>query len=281
MNTPLPATTTEFQPFPKMARLSRECVITEKLDGTNAQIAILPVADVVLHDTPRALVTATSGDGQHVMLVGSRTRWIRPKALGEKGDPDNYNFAAWCRDNATELFKLGEGRHFGEWYGRGINRSYGLDVRRFALFNTNRWLPLQGQSGVYCWSESKPGEIGAMLSGPACCEVVPVIWRGEFDTRDVQNAVEMLRSQGSFAVPGFMNPEGVVCYHIAAGLCFKKTLDNDASPKSLPGFTNPRQLSAGVEAAKHAFTEKCAENPCVSVACPTHGLPPGAASGGW
>jgi len=30
----------EFREFPKMARLSRECVITEKLDGTNGQVCI-------------------------------------------------------------------------------------------------------------------------------------------------------------------------------------------------------------------------------------------------
>jgi hypothetical protein len=30
----------EFQPFAKIARLSRECVITEKIDGTNAQVYI-------------------------------------------------------------------------------------------------------------------------------------------------------------------------------------------------------------------------------------------------
>ena len=31
---------TEFQTFNKIPRLSRDCVITEKLDGTNAQILI-------------------------------------------------------------------------------------------------------------------------------------------------------------------------------------------------------------------------------------------------
>jgi len=30
----------EFVSFPKIARLSRECVITEKIDGTNASIYI-------------------------------------------------------------------------------------------------------------------------------------------------------------------------------------------------------------------------------------------------
>lgn len=30
-----------FAEFPKIARLSRECVITEKIDGTNAQVVVL------------------------------------------------------------------------------------------------------------------------------------------------------------------------------------------------------------------------------------------------
>ena len=77
----------EFQEFPKMARLSREIIITEKIDGTNAQILI-------------------GEDGS--FSVGSRTRWITP-------DDDNHGFARWAYDNKDELMKLGIGRHFGEW----------------------------------------------------------------------------------------------------------------------------------------------------------------------
>jgi len=77
----------EFREFPKMARLSRECIITEKLDGTNAQILI-------------------SADGQ--MLVGSRTRWITL-------DDDNHGFAKWAQEHRDGLMTLGEGGHFGEW----------------------------------------------------------------------------------------------------------------------------------------------------------------------
>jgi hypothetical protein len=32
----------EFTEFPKMARLSRDVIITEKIDGTNAQVFISP-----------------------------------------------------------------------------------------------------------------------------------------------------------------------------------------------------------------------------------------------
>ena len=31
------------------------------------------------------------------------------------------------------------GRHFGEWWGSGIQRGYGLDEKTFSLFNAYRW----------------------------------------------------------------------------------------------------------------------------------------------
>ena len=40
----------DFMEFPKMARLNREAVITEKIDGTNAQILIVPVSEYLPHD---------------------------------------------------------------------------------------------------------------------------------------------------------------------------------------------------------------------------------------
>ena len=101
----------EFTGFGKIARLNRECVITEKIDGTNAQIYI-------------------TDDGE--FYTGSRTRWITP-------DDDNYGFARWANANKDELMKLGKGHHFGEWYGQKIQRSYGLTEKRFALFNTSIW----------------------------------------------------------------------------------------------------------------------------------------------
>lgn len=89
----------EFVEFPKMPRLSRECVITEKIDGTNAQIFI--------------------ADDCETMLIGSRTRWITP-------ENDNAGFARWCMEHKEDLLRLGPGRHFGEWWGQGIQRNYGL-----------------------------------------------------------------------------------------------------------------------------------------------------------
>jgi hypothetical protein len=173
----------EFVEFNKIARLSREVVITEKIDGTNAQICITPDGD---------------------FLVGSRTRWITP-------EDDNFGFARWAYEHKDELMQLGQGSHFGEWWGAGIQRKYGLEEKRFSLFNVERW----GNER------------------PACCHVVPELSRGNFDTVTVDIVIQMLREEGSKAAPGFMKPEGIVIWHTAARQLFKKTLDKDEMPKIL------------------------------------------------
>lgn len=177
-----------FPEMQKIPRLSRDCVITEKLDGTNASIYI-------------------SDTGE--FLTGSRTRWITP-------EDDNYGFSRWAHVNQEELMRLGPGHHFGEWWGLGIQRNYGLKEKRFSLFNTHRW----------------SDELGAR---PACCDVVPVLYHGVFNTREVWLAIDDLTAQGSFAAPGFMKPEGVVIYHEASKQLFKKTIEKDDKPKGEKG----------------------------------------------
>ena len=173
----------EFVEFPKIARLSRECTISEKIDGTNGVIFI-------------------GEDG--TFKVGSRTRWLTP----ETGD--NHGFLLWAMTNKDELLKLGPGRHFGEWWGSGIQRGYGLQKgeKRFSLFNTYKWSDALGQR-------------------PACCSVVPVLYNGLFTTYFAEEAMKRLADEGSVAAPGFKLPEGIIIYHHAANLYFKKTLSKD------------------------------------------------------
>lgn len=180
----------EFEEFRKIARLNRECVVTEKIDGTNAQIFI--------EETPDRTAL--------LMRAGSRTRFLTP-------DNDNYGFAQWAEENALELSKLGPGRHFGEWWGNGIQRGYGLPNgdKRFSLFNTHKWA-------------ENPDR-------PACCGVVPILYQGPFDTAFIQGALTLLGARGSYVAP-FMNPEGIVVYHMHANQYFKVTLENDEMPKS-------------------------------------------------
>lgn len=186
----------EFQDFPKMARWSRDVVITEKIDGTNAQICI-------------------GEDG--TFLTGSRTRWITP-------DSDNHGFAAWAYANRDELMQFGSGRHFGEWWGSGIQRRYGLIEKRFSLFNVGRW---------YDPSDCDMEDIEGRTAVPSCCRVVPILAKGPQAPGLIEQCVELLRQRGSYAAPGFMDPEGVVLFHIAAGIGFKKTLKKDEVPKAL------------------------------------------------
>jgi hypothetical protein len=173
----------EYAPFQKIARLTRECTITEKIDGTNGCIYI-----------------GEAGE----FLVGSRTRWITP-------DEDNYGFARWAHDNKQELMRLGVGHHFGEWWGAGIQRRYDQAIKRFSLFNTS------------IWSDD--------AIRPACCDVVPVLYSGMFCDEAVKDALNDLGLKGSRAALGFMNAEGIIIYHHAARIYFKKTLHKDEEYK--------------------------------------------------
>lgn len=192
----------EFVAFPKMARFSREAIVTEKIDGTNGCILI-------------------PEDGGK-MLVGSRSRWITP-------DNDNFGFARWCYENEEELRQLGAGRHFGEWWGAGIQRRYNQPVKRFSLFNALRWAQPGAQPATIPTAD--PRIVKVQDVAPACCGVVPILARGSFDSALVEMALDSLREDGSWAAPGFMDPEGVVVYHVAGQVGFKKTLKDDGVPK--------------------------------------------------
>lgn len=173
-----------FSGFPKIPRYNRAVVITEKIDGTNAQIYI-------------------PEDGSKC-FAGSRNRWITTES-------DNYGFARWVQEHNEELLKLGPGQHFGEWWGAGIQRRYGLDGKRFSLFNTARW--------------------GAHNPPPSCCSVVPVLGWGQAASVDVTEILKALAENGSVAAPGFMKPEGIVVYHTHSKSMYKMTLDNNDAHK--------------------------------------------------
>jgi len=173
-----------FEKFPSVKRLKRNCVITEKLDGTNAQINF-----------------NASGN----ILCGSRNRQITP-------DDDNYGFAAWAYTNQSSLFDiLGEGRHYGEWWGSGIQRRYNMDKKIFSLFNSGRW----GSSD---------------LVGVDQLSVVPVLYAGEFSTDIVDKTMEALKPE-SVAAPTYTNPEGIVVFHSQIKQMFKVTFEHDDTGK--------------------------------------------------
>ena len=174
----------EFRSFPKIHRLSRDMIITEKIDGSNGIIYI---------------------DENNEIYAGSRNRW-----LDEHNE--NMGFWHWVMENKEELFKLGKGYHYGEWWGYTIQRGYGLKEKRFSLFNVTKW---------------RDNNIR-----PKCCQIVPILYEGMFNTLEITKQLDILKNHGSYAAPGYMKPEGIVIYHTHANVCFKKTILNDDKGKN-------------------------------------------------
>jgi len=166
-----------FIKYPKTTRLYRECLITEKIDGSNAQVYI-------------------KDDG--TILAGSRNKWIFP------GRQDNFGFAQWVEDNKEQLLLLGPGRHFGEWYGQGIQRKYSMTERKFALFNVDKENPV--------------------------CTTVPVLYRGNYNEHCVLDALDDLRSNGSRINPS-TESEGLIIRLLMSGQAYKVMLYGDDKHK--------------------------------------------------
>ena len=201
--------TIEFQPWPKIPRLNRDITITEKIDGTNGAIGIISTSNPEAFPADARECKLACG-GAYIVYAQSRKRLITPET-------DNHNFAHWVWEYADQLAPvLGEGLHYGEWWGSGIQRGYGLENgdKRFSLFNTKRW-----------------GEYGeSIVPGLG---VVPVLYEGPFLAVAPPwiECLDDLAEYGSVASKGFMDPEGVIVFHHAANHCFKVTLSGDEAPK--------------------------------------------------
>jgi hypothetical protein len=209
--------TIEFQAWPKIPRLNRDITITEKIDGTNGAIGIVPMDQQFWMSNHSDQSQFSNG---FAIYAQSRKRLISPAT-------DNHNFAHWVWEYADQLVAvLGEGLHYGEWWGSGIQRGYGLENgdKRFSLFHTKRW-----------------GEYGeSIVPGLG---VVPVLYEGPFLADPYANrygdwvappwieCLDDLAEYGSVASKGFMDPEGVIVFHHAANHCFKVTINGDEAPK--------------------------------------------------
>jgi len=165
----------EFKAWEKIPRENPFTVtVSEKMDGTNACVII-----------------------QDGVIVGvqSRKRLITP-------EDDNYGFAQWVSDNNDDLLSLGDGYHYGEWAGLGIQKNpHDMDRKRFFLFNTFRWNP------------DNPNR-------PKCCDVVPVLFSGELTPATIPDLLKELKDGATET----QTPEGVVVYHHAFRKYTKHTI---------------------------------------------------------
>ncbi|KAB8035887.1 hypothetical protein GCL60_16790 [Silvanigrella paludirubra] len=158
----------DFKKFNKINALYKaKMTITQKLHGTNALIYIY----------------FDGMTGNLDLICGSRTRWITPQ-------DDNYGFAKFIHENKEEFIdKLGEGYHYGEWVGFGINSGEGLDNRNLILFDWQKF-------------HNKPL--------PERTNTIPVLYHGEINFNIINEKMEYLKNNGSELVKGFMNVEGIV-----------------------------------------------------------------------
>jgi hypothetical protein len=155
----------EFKSFGKIPRATGEKVtITEKIDGTNACIVIM--------------------DGI-IVAVQSRKRFITP-------EDDNYGFATWVKQNNDDLLSLGDGYHYGEWAGCGIQKNpHNMVNKHFFLFNAFRW------------NKDNPNR-------PDCCDVVPILFQGEMEEGEIDRVLFKLKE---ISLSSGYVAEGVVVYY--------------------------------------------------------------------
>jgi len=167
--------TVEFKGFPKISRENPfRVTITEKLDGTNACVVVK--------------------DGE-VIAVQSRKRFITP-------EDDNYGFAGWVDRNKDDLKSLGDGYHYGEWAGLGIQKNpHNLTDKQFFLFNTFRWNSNN-------------------MNKPECCNVVPILFEGILQSSTIPDLLSKLENQAKEGE----SPEGVIVYYHAFRCYTKHTI---------------------------------------------------------
>lgn len=210
--------TLEFESWGKTPRWVNETMtITEKIDGTNACVVILPYDAEAHHDmtsTGRALMVSMDEGPEptHTFATQSRKKFIWP---GKQSD--NAGFAAWAWDNAFDIISdLGYGKHYGEWWGRGIQRGYEQDTKRFSLFNPWRY----DAEGDRVFTVKEMG-------------TVPILCSGDAGDEKVHQMLDFLKEYGSVAAPGYMNPEGVIVSYKLAQRSYKAFVNDDGIPKSL------------------------------------------------
>lgn len=209
-----------FEKWPSIPRWANDTItITEKIDGTNAAIIILPYDidhEPLIQDGYAKVYADLNDDGVsatgYTFAVQSRKRFIKPGK-----DTDNAGFAGYAFEHAVQFIELlGYGKHYGEWWGRGIQRGYDQEDKRFSLFSPWRYEHLALKDEV-------PG-----------LDVVPTLFKGGVEGYlAISIILATLEKEGSKAAPGFMRPEGLIVQSALTGAKYKAFTWDDGIPKSL------------------------------------------------
>ena len=209
----------EFKGWPKTPRLNRDMIITEKIDGTNAAVIVKALSDdlnlteVLAEGDANGKIVDVNGV-TYVVGAQSRKRVVTPLS-------DNFGFASWVWLNAEALAgALGEGYHYGQWWGSGVQRGYGIQRGKkfFSLFNVHRYANIDF--------------VGLGLPDVA---LVPVLYQGPFSTETINNVLIGLKRSGSYLAD--WPSEGLVVFHSASGQIYKVLTENDEISKTEAGVS--------------------------------------------
>ncbi len=209
----------DFIPYGKTARLHRNAVISEKLNGTNASVFFVPLEEgETTRDHPNARAFLHD---KIAVYAQSRNRMLVP---GE----DNAGFGAWVEKHALEIFAvLGVGRFWGEWYGPGVQKNpHDVEHKRFALFEVQR-APIRALSETPLLFED-----GTQLEG------VPILYQGKFSGSAVDDALIRLGQHGTQVNGASENgrPEGIIVYLSEIQTRLKVLLEADHLSKTERGL---------------------------------------------
>lgn len=196
--------TTNYNSFPSIERLENiYCVISEKIDGTNGLIEI----------------------NETNVRFGSRNRYI-------SFSDDNAGFANFFRhyearfedvakdiitkepESSDESYPL---RIYGEWFGCGIQRGYGLKDKFFMPFS-------------FFYGEK-------LIEYQVPNVITPnIMYTGKFSMEVVNTCMQQLKLNGSGVVKDYKQPEGIVIFFPKYNFRLKETFNGakwkDGSPKS-------------------------------------------------
>lgn len=157
---------TSWGKTPRAGSKGETIVVMEKMDGSNCGIHIKD-------DT--------------IVGIQSRNRSISPNADGNQND--NFGFARWVHENQEELLKLGDGSHYGEWCGEGIQKNPHKLVGKHWFLFSNPFRPVE--------------------TLPECVSKVPVLYVGDDSDEIMRIFVKLYtdsKEQGYKA-------EGIIVYY--------------------------------------------------------------------
>ena len=190
--------TVNYNSFPSIERLENiYCIISEKIDGTNGLIEI----------------------NETNVRFGSRNRYVF-------FNDDNAGFANFFRDYEARFKDAAKDiitdesyplRIYGEWFGCGIQRNYGLKDKFFMpfhLFYSKKLIEYQIPNIV----------------------TPNIMYAGKFSIEVVDACMQQLKLDGSGVVKNYKQPEGIVIFFPKYNFRLKETFDGakwkDALPKS-------------------------------------------------